>query len=179
MSEVKRIYTLLVLTLFFSACTTTLKLYRYGSYQNNPYSKIFNISGSVVDIEQENSELKSINVYDREYKGYVKFLSSSVEIVDEQGKNYTLTVEKGEKTIYVHKQGVRIQGPFKAKLGKVLRKDGMIVDIPPLVFKKYVDVDKWNPILDTMNIETGEQIFSGTVEEYKKGDWKEQKKRKK
>ena len=48
-------------------------------------------------------------------------------------------------------------------------KDGKIIDIPPLKFKKHIYVEKYNAVSDALNkgAQTKE-IFSGTVEDYKK-----------
>ena len=71
--------------------------------------------------------------------------------------------------IYIYKQGVIITDDFKAYIGKVQLDDGTIIDIPPLSFKKTVYVERYSVILDTINAGgRGKEIFSGTVEDYKK-----------
>ena len=71
--------------------------------------------------------------------------------------------------IYIYKQGVVITDDFKAYIGKVQLDDGTIIDIPPLLFKKTVYVEKYSVISDTINAGgRGKKLFSGTVEEYKK-----------
>ena len=71
--------------------------------------------------------------------------------------------------IYIYKQGVIITDDFKAYIGKVQLDDGTIIDIPPLSFKKNVYVESYNPVTDTINAGgSGKEIFSGTVENYKK-----------
>ncbi|WP_448823775.1 hypothetical protein [Capnocytophaga sp.] len=47
--------------------------------------------------------------------------------------------------------------------------NGKIIEIPPLKFKKHIYVEKYNAVSDALNkgAQTKE-IFSGTVEDYKK-----------
>ena len=62
-----------------------------------------------------------------------------------------------------------ITDDFKAYIGKVQLDDGTIIDIPPLSFKKTVYVERYSVISDTINTGgRGKEIFSGTVEDYKK-----------
>ena len=71
--------------------------------------------------------------------------------------------------IYIYQQGVIITDDFKAYIGKVQLDDGTIIDIPPLSFKKNVYVESYNPVTDTINAGAQtKEIFSGTVEDYKK-----------
>lgn len=169
----KKFSIILMLIIFLSGCKVNSALYRYESYPaigfNNSYNEIFDISAAVIDIEKEGSSIESIRVYDRQYNTFSEIISPTIKVIDMFGKEYILKVnEQHRYAVNIYKQGVILKGEFKAYIGKIRRKDGTIVNLPPLIFKEYVDVDKWNPILDTMNIETGEKVFSGTVEDYEK-----------
>lgn len=77
--------------------------------------------------------------------------------------------------INVYKNGVNItDGDFIAYIGKVQLDTGEIVEIPPLYFKKYIDIVKYNIILDALNQDANRRYFNGTLEEYKKSGWKEE-----
>ena len=96
----------------------------------------------------------------------IKILSPTIKIVS-NGKEYVIT--PNSETIKVYKQGVVITDDFKAYIGKVQLDDGTIIDIPPLSFKKTVYVERYSVISDTINAGgRGKEIFSGTVEDYKK-----------
>ena len=73
--------------------------------------------------------------------------------------------------IYIYKQGVIITDDFKAYIGKVQLDDGTIIDIPPLLFKKNVYVESYNPVTDTINAGARtKRLFNGTIDEYR--EWK-------
>lgn len=64
-------------------------------------------------------------------------------MVDKSVKEDTLKVnEQYRYAVNIHKQGVIITKEFKADIGKVRRKDGTILNVPSLVFKQHIDVDK-------------------------------------
>lgn len=157
---------ILVIILFFTttACKITSITYRYSSNGD----KLFG-NAKLLDDQDKNSPVNYIDVTDNEHQNsYVKFVSPTIEIFDNKGKKYILKVNYGKKSVNVLEQGVLIREPFKANLGKVKRKDGSIVVLPLLEFQQYMKKEKWNPILDTINIDTQEKVFSGTVEDYEK-----------
>lgn len=162
----KKIFISLVSLLLFTSCV--LHVYRFTSinYNNDKIS----IKANLVDEQKENSPLNYIYIYDKKsnatehYK--IKILSPTIKIVS-NGKEYVIT--PNSETIKVYKQGVVITDDFKAYIGKVQLDDGTIIDIPPLSFKKTVYVEKYSVISDTINAGgRGKEIFSGTVEDYKK-----------
>ena len=164
----KKILISLVSLLFFTSCV--LHVYRFTSVNYNN-SKI-SISTGLVDAQKENSPLDYIWIYDKrdssEKPHDVKILSSTIKIVSD-GKEYIIATTPNSENIHIYKQGVIITDDFKAYIGKVQLDDGTIIDIPPLSFKKTVYVERYSVISDTINAGgRGKEIFSGTIEDYKK-----------
>ena len=162
----KKILISFISLLVFTSCT--LHEYRFTSinYSNNKIS----IKANLVEEQKENSPLDYIYIYDKRSNATehhkIKILSPTIKIVSD-GKEYVIT--PNSETIKVYKQGVVITDDFKAYIGKVQLDDGTIIDIPPLSFKKTVYVERYSVISDTINAGgRGKEIFSGTVEDYKK-----------
>ena len=162
----KKIFISLVSLLVFTSCV--LHVYRFTSinYNNDKIS----IKANLVDEQKENSPLNYIYIYDKRSNATehhkIKILSPTIKIVS-NGKEYVIT--PNSETIHIYKQGVIITDDFKAYIGKVQLDDGTIIDIPPLSFKKTVYVERYSVISDTINAGgRGKEIFSGTVEDYKK-----------
>ena len=166
----KKIFISLVSLLVFTSCV--LHVYRFTSinYNNDKIS----IKANLVDEQKENSPLNYIYIYDKKSNATnhheIKILSSTIKIVDSKNKEYLIKNSSDDDgNIYVYKQGVVITDDFKAYIGKVQLDDGTIIDIPPLSFKKTVYVERYSVISDTINAGgSGKEIFSGTVEDYKK-----------
>ena len=164
----KKIFISLVSLLVFTSCV--LHVYRFTSVNYNN-SKI-SISTGLVDAQKENSPLDYIWIYDKrdssEKPHDVKILSSTIKIVSD-GKEYIIATTPNSENIHIYKQGVIITDDFKAYIGKVQLDDGTIIDIPPLLFKKNVYVESYNPVTDTINAGARtKRLFNGTVEDYKK-----------
>ena len=162
----KKIFISLVSLLLFTSCV--LHVYRFTSinYNNDKIS----IKANLVDEQKENSPLNYIYIYDKKSNATehhkIKILSPTIKIVS-NGKEYVIT--PNSETIHIYKQGVIITDDFKAYIGKVQLDDGTIIDIPPLSFKKTVYVERYSVISDTINAGgSGKEIFSGTVEDYKR-----------
>ena len=166
----KKIFISLVSLLVFTSCV--LHVYRFTSvnYNNDKIS----IKANLVDEQKENSPLNYIYIYDKKSNATnhheIKILSSTIKIVDSKNKEYLIKNNPDDDgNIFLYKQGVVITDDFKAYIGKVQLDDGTIIDIPPLSFKKTVYVERYSVISDTINAGgSGKEIFSGTVENYKK-----------
>ena len=127
---------------------------------------------NLLNSQKENSPLDYIWISDkRSHVGNnhrIKILSPTIKIIS-NSKEYILNTNPNSEVISVYKQGVIITDDFKAYIGKVQLDDGTIIDIPPLSFKKTVYVERYSVISDTINAGgRGKEIFSGTVEDYKK-----------
>ena len=162
----KKIFISLVSLLVFTSCVLHVYSFTSTNYNNDKIS----IKANLVDEQKENSPLNYIYIYDKRSNATehhkIKILSPTIKIVS-NGKEYVIT--PNSETIKVYKQGVVITDDFKAYIGKVQLDDGTIIDIPPLSFKKTVYVERYSVISDTINAGgRGKEIFSGTIEDYKK-----------
>ena len=164
----KKIFISLVSLLVFTSCV--LHIYNFSSinYRNDKIS----IDTNLLNSQKENSPLDYIWISDkRSHVGNnhrIKILSPTIKIIS-NSKEYIVNTNPNSEVISVYKQGVVITDDFKVYIGKVQLDDGTIIDIPPLSFKKNVYVESYNPVTDTINAGgRGKEIFSGTVEDYKK-----------
>ena len=161
-------FLILIILMFLTACTNTRHYYYSENYKNNNIS----VSGNLVEFNDQNSPLNDIWILDLRdnynEKHKAKILSSTIKIVSD-GKEYIIKTEPNSEHIYIYKQGIIITGDFTAYIGKVELDNGKIIDVPPLKFKKHIYVEKYNAVSDALNkgAQTKE-IFSGTVEDYKK-----------
>ena len=165
----KKIFISLVSLLVFTSCV--LHVYRFTSVNYN--NSRISISAGLVNSEDEKSPVEYIGVSDVRSNvntpHKVKILSSTIKIIDSNNKEYIAKTNSNSGYIHIYKQGVVITDDFKAYIGKVQLDDGTIIDIPPLSFKKTVYVERYSVISDTINAGgRGKEIFSGTVENYKK-----------
>ena len=164
----KKILISFISLLVFTSCI--LHIYNFSSinYRNDKIS----IDTNLLNSQKENSPLDYIWISDkRSHVGNnhrIKILSPTIKIII-NSKEYIVNTNPNSEVISVYKQGVVITDDFKAYIGKVQLDDGTIIDIPPLSFKKTVYVEKYSVISDTINAGgRGKEIFSGTVEDYKK-----------
>ena len=165
----KKIFISLVSLLLFTSCV--LHVYRFTSVNYN--NSRISISAGLVNSEDEKSPVEYIGVSDVRSNvntpHKVKILSSTIKIIDSNNKEYIAKTNSNSGYIHIYKQGVVITDDFKTYIGKVQLDDGTIIDIPPLSFKKTVYVERYSVISDTINAGgRGKEIFSGTVEDYKK-----------
>ena len=164
----KKIFISLIFLIILTACVST----RYSYYPENYKNSDISISASLVEFSKEDSPLNDIWIIDLRdnynEKHKAKILSSTIKIVSD-GKEYIIKTEPNSEHIYIYKQGIIITGDFTAYIGKVELDNGKIIDVPPLKFKKHIYVEKYNAVSDALNkgAQTKE-IFSGTVEDYKK-----------
>ena len=168
----KKILISLISLIILTACVST----RYSYYPVSSYgiNKI-SISAGLISEEDENSPVEYIGIsdvrsnVDEPHK--VKILSPTIKIVDKKNKEYIIKNDFYNEHIYIYKQGVIITDDFKAYIGKVQLDDGTIIDIPPLLFKKNVYVESYNPVTDTINAGARtKRLFNGTIDEYR--EWK-------
>ena len=161
-------FLVLIILIFLTACTNTRYYYYPENYKNSDIS----ISASLVEFSKEDSPLNDIWILDLRdnynEKHKAKILSSTIKI-NSNGKEYAINTKPDSDHIYVYDQGIIITGDFTAYIGKVQLDNGMIIDIPPLKLKKHIYVEKYNAVSDALNKGAQpKEIFSGTVEDYKK-----------
>jgi len=138
-------FLVLIILIFLTACTNTRYYYYPENYKNSDIS----ISASLVKFDNESSPLSYIWIYDF--------------------KEYAINTKPDSDHIYVYDQGIIITGDFTSYIGKVQLDNGKIIDIPPLKFKKHVLIEKYNGLDDAFSKGVPrKEIFSGTVEDYKK-----------
>ena len=161
-------FLVLIILIFLTACINTRYYYYPENYKNNNIS----VSGNLVEFNDQNSPLNDIWILDLRdnynEKHKAKILSSTIKI-NSNGKEYVINTKPDSDHIYIYIQGIIITGDFTAYIGKVQLDNGKIIDTPPLKFKKHIYVEKYNAVSDALNkgAQTKE-IFSGTVEDYKK-----------
>ena len=165
----KKIFISLVSLLVFTSCVLHVYSFTSTNYNNDKIS----IKANLVDEQKENSPLNYIYIYDKKSNATnhheIKILSSTIKIVCKDKEYIIKNSSNDDGNIYVYKQGVVITDDFKAYIGKVQLDDGTIIDIPPLLFKKNVYVESYNPVTDTINAGAHtKRLFNGTVEDYKK-----------
>lgn len=164
-----KILLLILISLFFLNCTT---IYKRSNYYPTENMKYIGFIGEIQDEEDETSVLSHISIYDRrDWNREIKFLSKSIKIIV-NNKEYVIPYDekrsyKSRIIIYVDKLNI-VDEDFIAYLGKVRLDTGEVYDIPPLLFKKEVIVESYNPILDALNQITNKRIFEGLVADYKK-----------
>ena len=159
---------ILIILLFLTACTNIEYTYLSENYKSNNIS----ISASLVEFDKEDSPLDYIWILDLrdnyDERHDVKILSSKIKITN-NGKEYIIRTEPNSEHIYIYKQGVVVTGDFTAYIGKVQLDNGKIIDIPPLKFRKHVLIEKYSGLDDAFSKGIPrKEIFSGTVEDYKK-----------
>ena len=136
---------LIILTfIFLTACTNTEYTYSPKNYKNSDIS----ILASLIESDNESSPLSYIWIYDL--------------------RNHYRNRER-ESYHNVYKQGVIITGDFTAYIGQIQLDNGKIIDIPPLKFEKNIKIEKYSGLDDAFSKGVPrKEIFSGTVEDYKK-----------
>ena len=70
-------------------------------------------------------------------------------------------------SILPYDEGIILKEGTVVYFGKVKVDDKMIIDMPPVRLKQYLEVVKYNPIADGLNIDTSQDIYYGPAEEYK------------
>lgn len=148
------------------------KYYSFSTTQEEKeVEKIVSFHGDVKNLSDETSYLEGITLFDKKKqtnKG-LKILKTEIEI--EGDKKYIIKNLNKSPTLKIYEQGIRINDDmFIVHIGKVQLENGEIIDLPPIKFKRYVYVYKINNFLDALNQNTREDLFQGTIEEYR--EWK-------
>ena len=162
----KKIIFLLIMTIFtLTGCKTIQISNSYGykiANHKEIYSKI-DISAPVMDnSKKEKSPLTRIRIISKN-KNSIKETPKTIKIIS-NNKEYLINVDSKYNTIYP------VSDSFTLEIGNIKFEDGTTLYIPPLVFKRNIYVYKLNRILDTLNQDTREDLFNGSIEEYR--EWK-------
>ena len=157
----------------FTGCYTLSKIYTYKEetlsvYDN--YKEYIYIETYMKDETDEKSPISLIEIEPINFAGLKK--AKKVELLNEKilveynGKRYSLKVID-RTAVLLYREGVILKEGTVVYFGKVKVDDKMIIDMPPVKLKQYLEVTKYNPIADGLNIDTSQDIYYGPVEGYK------------
>ena len=173
----KKIIFLLIMTIFtLIGCKTVEISSSYGHKIANQkekeiYTKI-DISAPIMDnSKKEKSPLTRIRIISKIKNNSIKEAPKTIKIIS-NNKEYLINVDPKYNTIYsVSDKGIVIDSDsFTLEIGNIKFEDGTTLYIPPLLFKRHIYVYKINNFLDTLNRDTREDLFRGTIDEYR--EWK-------
>jgi len=175
----KKIIFLFVVIFILTNCTSTKVWNNYYpviiGQNEKEINETIELHGNVQNNSDLNSYLDYISLFERKEttnKG-IKFLEAEIIIEGEQ--KYKIKNQEKSSNLEILSQGIKINSDtFTIYIGKVRLKDGRIINFPPIKFKRYISVYKINKFLDTLNQDTREDLFSGTIDEYR--EWKKKNK---
>ena len=178
----KKIIFLFIMILTLTGCKTVKISTSYGyKVTNQKEEEIYNkvqIDGDTIVInnfKKENIPLESISIISKDKNNGIKETPKKIKIIS-NNKEYLVSVDFKYNTIYpVYNKGIIIDSDsFILEIGNIKFKDGTTLYLHPLLFKRYVYAYKINKFLDTLNQDTREDLFSGTIDEYR--EWKKKNK---
>ena len=175
----KKLIFLFVVIFILTSCTSIKVWNNYYpviiGQNEKEINETIELHGNVQNNSDLNSYLDYISLFERKEttnKG-IKFLEPEIIIEGEQ--KYKIKNQEKSSNLEILSQGIKISSDtFTIYIGKVRLKDGRIINLPPIKFKRYISVYKINKFLDTLNQDTREDLFSGTIDEYR--EWKKKNK---
>ena len=175
----KKIIFLFVVIFILTNCRSTKVWNNYYpviiGQNEKEINETIELHGNVQNNSDLNSYLDYISLFERKEttnKG-IKFLEPEIIIEGEQ--KYKIKNQEKSSNLEILSQGIKINSDtFTIYIGKVRLKDGRIINFPPIKFKRHISVYKINKFLDTLNQDTREDLFSGTIDEYR--EWKKKNK---
>ena len=177
----KKLIFLFIMILTLTGCKTVEISTSYGYKVTNQKEKVIfdrvQIDGNIINnLKGEKEPLESISIISKDKNNGIKETPKKIKIIS-NNKEYLVSVDFKHNTIYpVYNKGIIIDSDsFILEIGNIKFKDGTILYIPPLLFKRHIYVYKINKFLDTLNQNVSkEELFFGTIEEYR--EWKEKNK---
>ena len=174
----KKLIFLFIMILTLTGCKTVEISTSYGYKVTNQKEKVIfdrvQIDGNIINnLKGEKEPLESISIISKDKNNSIKETPKKIKIIS-NNKEYLVSVDFKYNTIYpVYNKGIIIDSDsFILEIGNIKFKDGTILYIPPLLFKRHIYVYKINKFLDTLNQNVSkEELFFGTIEEYR--EWKE------
>ena len=174
----KKLIFLFITILTLTGCKTVEISTSYGYKVTNQKEKVIfdrvQIDGNIINnLKGEKEPLESISIISKDKNNSIKETPKKIRIIS-NNREYLVSVDFKYKTIYpVYNKGIIIDSDsFILEIGNIKFKDGTILYIPPLLFKRHIYVYKINKFLDTLNQNVSkEELFFGTIEEYR--EWKE------
>ena len=175
----KKLIFLFVVIFILTSCTSIKVWNNYYpviiGQNEKEINETIELHGNVQNNSDLNSYLDYISLFERKEttnKG-IKFLEP--EIIIEGDQKYKIKNQEKSSNLEILSQGIKINSDtFTIYIGKVRLKDGRIINFPPIKFKRHISVYKINKFLDTLNQDTREDLFSGTIDEYR--EWKKKNK---
>ena len=166
------IFTMILFT--FTGCYTLWKFYFYETKpmdKSLSFSEYIYVYAEQLDASDKNSpidmiSIRPINFADLKKSKKVEILSNRIKVVY-AGKEYYLRPTKSKMSILPYDEGIILKEGTVVYFGKVKVDDKMIIDMPPVRLKQYLEVVKYNPIAGGLNIDTSQDIYYGPAEEYK------------
>ena len=176
----KKLIFLFIMILTLTGCKTVEISTSYGYKVTNQKEKVIydkvQIDGNIIDSSKgEKEPLESISIISKDKNNSIKETPKKIKIVS-NNREYLVSVDFKYNTIYpVYDKGIIIDSDsFILEIGNIKFKDGTTLYIPPLLFKRHIYVCKINNFLDALNQNTREDLFSGTIDEYR--EWKKKNK---
>ena len=172
----KKLIFLFITILTLTGCKTVEISTSYGYKVTNQKEKVIfdrvQIDGNIINnLKGEKEPLESISIISKDKNNGIKETPKKIKIIS-NNKEYLISVDFKYNTIYpVYNKGIIIDSDsFILEIGNIKFKDGTTLYLHPLLFKRYISVYKINKFLDTLNQDTREDLFSGTIDEYR--EWK-------
>lgn len=175
----KKLIFLFIMILTLTGCKTVEISTSYGYKVTNQKEKVIydkvQIDGNIIDSSKgEKEPLESISIISKDKNNSIKETPKKIKIIS-NNREYLVSVDFKYNTIYpVYDKGIIIDSDsFILEIGNIKFKDGTTLYIPPLLFKRHIYVCKINNFLDALNQNTREDLFRGTIDEYR--EWKKNK----
>ena len=176
----KKLIFLFITILTLTGCKTVEISTSYGYKVTNQKEKVIfdrvQIDGNIINnLKREKEPLESISIISKDKNNGIKETPKKIKIIS-NNKEYLISVDFKYNTIYpVYNKGIIIDSDsFILEIGNIKFKDGTTLYLHPLLFKRYVYAYKINKFLDTLNQDTREDLFNGTIDEYR--EWKKKNK---
>lgn len=158
------IFTMILFT--FTGCYTLSKTYYY---ETRPSEYVY-IYAPILNSNEKDSPITMIEISPVDFANLkrskkVEILSDKI-IAEYNGKRYSLKVID-RTAVLPYREGIILKEGTIVYFGKVKVDDKMIIDMPPVRLKQYLEVVKFNPVAGGLNIDTKKEIYYGPAEGYK------------
>jgi hypothetical protein len=172
----KKIIFLFVVIFILTNCTSIKVWNNYYpitiDQNEKEINEIIELHGNVQNNSDLNSYLDYISLFERKEttnKG-IKFLEPEIIIEGEQ--KYKIKNQEKSSNLEILSQGIKINSDtFTIYIGKVQLRDGKIINLPPIKFKRFIEVYKINKFLDSFDQNNAQEtLFRGKIDEYR--EWK-------
>ena len=172
----KLLIKIIIFTMILFISTGCYTLSKSYSYKTNPMDKSLSFSeyiyiyAPILNSGEKDSPITMIDIRPIKFANLKK--SKKVEILSDKitveynDKKYVLKVVN-KTAVLPYREGIILKEGTIVYFGKVKVDDKIIIDMPPVKLKQYLEVTKYNPIADGLNIDTAQDIYYGPAEGYK------------